>query len=210
MAIKLNRLNSDQNYVNMRRSIWKDCDNSGGTIEAVPFIWPPMFHHHRHNQIYDVTQAVAWPPSPLCWKKNKQEEWEQSKNPELESDGESKDPVASPLCPPAVAGGYSRPICVIVLLVDIKSWAMLAKRGCAFVWVSWRECAIVHPPPWNPLLFSSIYLLTLSTTVFACLWASSPSICVWLCVCETEGDAFFIHPAVLFCLTQIHTSVFYY
>ncbi len=121
------------------------------------------------------------------------------------------------VCSPAVAGGYSGPLCVIVLLVDIKSRAMLARRGCAFVLTRWRERAIVRHP-------SSIYQLTLSTTVhLLCLslWVSPSSpravcVCVWggVSVCMWERrrapwcDAFFIQPAVLFSLSHGHRCLF--
>lgn len=109
---------------------------------------------------------------------------------------------------PAVGRGR-RPICVTVLLVDIKSWAVLARRGCAFVGAWWRECAIVLPllPPFFPLfLYLSAHFVHLCACTFSvCLSVpvlSPGGVCLRVCVCGWRRapwcDAFFIHLAVSF------------
>lgn len=84
-----------------------------------------------------------------------------------------------------VARGYSGPICVIVLLVDIKSRAMLARRGCAFVRAQWRECAIVHWPIPLPLflLYLSAYFVRHCACICSVCLSECPHPLPWQCVC---------------------------
>lgn len=152
-------INGVENYM---KTTWaapgrKDRDNSGGTIEAVPFIchlWPLTMHRHHHHIIHAVTQAISrlpFSPSLFRWSIVK---WnaptEEQKSILLHVFFSAASRIWR-LC---------RTVCVIVLWVDIKSWAMPARRGCAFVlvrlWVS--HCSAPSPfylsNPGHPLSVS--------------------------------------------------------